>query len=53
MTSLQSGNKTICIERQLLPQFDDNIERVFGMILLYHEVRSQLLVESSQSGATN
>ena len=38
ITSVQCGNNVRCIERQLLPQFDDNIERVLGIILLYQFV---------------
>ena len=32
-----------CIERQLLPQFDDNIERVLGIIVLYQFVLNSSL----------
>ena len=43
MQSRKSKNAN-CFERQLLPQFDDNIERVLGIILLY-----QLVLNSSSN----
>ena len=33
-----SNNLNVRVNRQLLPQFDDNIERVLGIILLYQFV---------------
>jgi len=43
ITSVQSGNNVNCIERQLLPQFDDNIDRVLGIILLNQFVHNSSL----------
>ena len=35
ITTVQSSINVNCIARRLLPQFDDNIERVLGIFLLY------------------
>ena len=43
ITSMQSSNNVYRIERQLLPQLDDNIERVLGIILLYQFVLNSSL----------
>jgi len=49
ITSVQSGNNVNCIERQLLPKFDDNIERVLGIILLYQFVLKSSLNQVQQA----
>ena len=50
LQSMQSrSNVHGCIERQLLPQFDDNIERVLGIILLYQFVLNSSLNQVQQS----
>ena len=49
ITSVQSSNNVNCIERQLLPQFDDNIGRVLGIILLYQFVLNSSLNQVQQA----
>ena len=49
ITSVQSGNNVNCIERQLLPQFDDNIERVLGIILFYQFILNSSLNQVQQA----
>ena len=48
-TLAQSADIVSCIERQLLPQFDDNIERVLGIILLYQFVLKAALHQVPQT----
>ena len=49
ITSVQTGVNMNCIERQLLPQFDYNIERVLGIILLYQFVLNSSLNQVQQA----
>ena len=49
ISSMQGCNNVSCIERQLLPQFDDNIERVLGIILFCQFVLNSSLNQVQQA----
>ena len=53
ITSVQSSYNMDCIERQLLPQFGDNIERVLGIILLYQFILNSSLNQVQQAECSN